>query len=114
MQNSGHSLAGASRGLGQDNKMGDKKEGNSMATALFFFFDGARRTLRLYSAQILPARRMHDVCQVWAMRTNKQLVFRMVLGALGAARIPPVTCRFRQPFRSSPVVTMLQLKSRQR
>ncbi|KAK0240974.1 hypothetical protein EDD85DRAFT_1019896 [Armillaria nabsnona] len=31
------------------------------------------------------------------------------LGALGAARIPPVTCRFRGPFRSSPVVHSLPL-----
>ncbi len=49
-----------------------------MATALFFFFDGAGRTLRLYSAQILPARRMHDVCQVWAMRTSRRPVFAPV------------------------------------
>ncbi len=31
------------------------------------------------------------------------------MGALGAARIPPVTCRFRGPFRSSPVVLSLPL-----
>ncbi len=31
------------------------------------------------------------------------------VGALGAARIPPVTCRFRGPFRSSPVVLSLPL-----
>ncbi len=32
-----------------------------------------------------------------------------LLGALGAARIPPVTCRFRGPFHSSPVVRSLPL-----
>ncbi|PBK61709.1 hypothetical protein ARMSODRAFT_623813 [Armillaria solidipes] len=33
----------------------------------------------------------------------------MALGALGAARIPTVTCVFGQPFRSSPVVRSLPL-----
>lgn len=60
---------------GQDDKIGDKKDGRSMATVLLFFSNGAAgRTLRLYSTQILPARRMHDVCQVWAMRTYRRLV----------------------------------------
>ncbi len=34
----------------------------------------------------------------------------IVLGALGAARIPPVTCRFWGPFRSSPVVRSSPLR----
>ncbi len=33
----------------------------------------------------------------------------LTLEALGAARIPIVTCTFRQPFRSSPVVRSLPL-----